>query len=307
MAVIGSGSATHGALEAPVRGSTNFVEWGPVFAGAVLAASLSLVMLTFGSAIGLSMASPWPDAGAPSRWILSLAAFWAIAQQIGAFLAGGYIAGRMRARAEVDENEGHFRDGLHGGLVWAVGIAIGSILAASAATSVVRPVVEAGRGLASAAPTVDQMAYFTDSLLRPGPANAQQQPGAAPPANQPPVSAEVRQELARIFARSAVSRDLSAADRAYIGNVVAQRTGLSPQEAEKRVTDTFATIENSIRDGLERTRRTAALAGFVAAISIVIGFAAAWWGGVRGGQHRDNNFTQSGLFLRPRTIERTVR
>lgn len=38
----------------------SFIEWGPVFAGAVLAAALSFVLLTFGTAIGLSATLPWP-------------------------------------------------------------------------------------------------------------------------------------------------------------------------------------------------------------------------------------------------------
>src|ERR1044071_1354860 len=115
-----------------VSGSTHghsYVEWGAVLAGAFLAAALSFVLLTFGAAIGLSAASPWPNSGASAKVIASLAVFWAVVQQIGAFMAGGYIAGRMRTRWQ--ESTGHeveFRDGLHGGLVWAVGVVIGAAL-----------------------------------------------------------------------------------------------------------------------------------------------------------------------------------
>ena len=41
-----------------VSSSTSYVEWGAVLAGAVLAASLSFVLLTFGTGIGLSLLSP---------------------------------------------------------------------------------------------------------------------------------------------------------------------------------------------------------------------------------------------------------
>jgi hypothetical protein len=37
-----------------VAAGPNFVDWAAVFAGAVLAAALSFVLLTFGTAIGLS-------------------------------------------------------------------------------------------------------------------------------------------------------------------------------------------------------------------------------------------------------------
>ena len=72
----------------------SFLEWGPVIAGALLAAALSFVLLTFGAAIGLSTASPWPNSGMSATWMASLAVFWTMVQQIGAFMAGGYVAGR---------------------------------------------------------------------------------------------------------------------------------------------------------------------------------------------------------------------
>ena len=113
-----------GAATAP-----GYIEWGPIVAGALLAAALSFVLLTFGAAIGLSATSPWPNVGLSGKVIASLAIFWVLAQQIGAFLAGGYVAGRMRTRwAETPQSEAEFRDGLHGGLVWALGIVIGAAL-----------------------------------------------------------------------------------------------------------------------------------------------------------------------------------
>jgi len=45
-----------------------FVERSAVFAGAVLAAALTFVLLTFGTAIGLSTTSPWRIRGSPPRW-----------------------------------------------------------------------------------------------------------------------------------------------------------------------------------------------------------------------------------------------
>ena len=74
----------------------SFVEWGAVFAGAVLAAALSFVLLSFGTAIGLSATSPWPNSGLSAKVIASLAVFWTMAQQIGSVMAGAYVAGRMR-------------------------------------------------------------------------------------------------------------------------------------------------------------------------------------------------------------------
>src|SRR4029453_8381460 len=108
--------------------SPSFVEWSAVLAGAVLAAALSFVFLTFGAAIGLSATSPWPNSGLSAKAIASLAVFWALAQQIGSLMVGGYVAGRMRSRWHEAGHEAEFRDGLHGGLVWGVGVLISAFL-----------------------------------------------------------------------------------------------------------------------------------------------------------------------------------
>src|ERR671914_18288 len=105
----------------------SFIEWGPIIAGAVLASALSFVLLTFGTAIGLSATSPWPGAGLSATVLAILAILWTMIQQIGTFMAGGYVAGRMRSPLSgLSQDETQFRDGLHGGLAWAVGIAIGA-------------------------------------------------------------------------------------------------------------------------------------------------------------------------------------
>ena len=56
------GPAPLGSSATAAPGSS-FVEWGSVLAGAVLAAAISFVLLTFGTAIGLSATSPWPNSG----------------------------------------------------------------------------------------------------------------------------------------------------------------------------------------------------------------------------------------------------
>lgn len=288
------------ATREPGRTVTSVVEWGAVIAGALFAAALSFVFLAFGSAIGLSMTSAWPDAGATARWTATLAAFWMLLQQIASFMAGGYLAGRLRKEPDSRTRETEFRDGMHGALVWALAIVIGAALAASAAMVVARVGAEAGRTAVSAASqNSDQLSYFADALLRPG----QAQPGQPAAQPQQPVPQDVRGEISRIMARSALNREMSQQDRSYLATIVAQRTGMSPDEAQRRVSETFTQMEQSLRDAADKARKAGALGGFLTAASIVIAFAAAWWGAVRGGHHRDDNFTHSGFYLRSRRTQ----
>ena len=77
---------------------------------------------------------------------------------------------------------------------------------------------------------------------------------------------------------------MTAADRAYLAQLVAQRAGISQQEAEKRVADAI----NAAREAADKARRAAVLTGFVTAASLIISLAATWWAGLKGGNHRDN-------------------
>jgi hypothetical protein len=289
-----------GPAPTPAAGVTSvsapaYVEWGAIFAGAVLAAALSFVFLTFGAAIGLSAASPWPNSGASVKFLAGLAVFWAMVQQIGAFMAGGYVAGRMRSRwNETTQHEVEFRDGLHGGLVWAVGLVIGvAILMASAGAAARTGIETAGKAAAMTASTTDPTDLLLDTMLRPATV-AQATPQNAPPAGTPaarprPASAtspdDSRAEMSRIIASSVVNGSLSAPDRAYLAQIVAQRTGVPQPEAEKRVNEAFT----AAREAADKARRATILTGFVTAASLVISFGAAWWAALKGGQHRDNS------------------
>ena len=202
-----------------------FVEWAPIIAGAVLASALSFVLLTFGTAIGLSATSPWPHSGLSAKVVASIAVFWTMVQQIGAFMAGAYVAGRMRAKwRETSRDEVEFRDGLHGGLVWAVGVVIGAALIMMAAGGTARTTSEvAGTAVSSAASTSEPMEAVLDTMLRPSPA-AKAPPAAAAAPN------ENRKEISRILTASVATGTLSNENRTYLAQLVGQRTGLSQRK-----------------------------------------------------------------------------
>src|ERR1700730_8163142 len=90
-----------------------YLHWSPILAGAIIAASLSFVLLSFGSAIGLGVASPsssWRDT---SSALALLGGLWLLLTALASFGLGGYLAGRLRSSwtaASTDEVE--FRDGV---------------------------------------------------------------------------------------------------------------------------------------------------------------------------------------------------
>jgi hypothetical protein len=305
-------TASYGTAAAGV----SFVEWGAVLAGAFLAAALSFVLLTFGTAIGLSATSPWPNSGISARVLASIAIFFLMAQQIGSLMIGGYVAGRMRGRwNETTAHEVEFRDGLHGALVWAVGVVISALLAMSVAGSVAQKAADiAGRTTASAAAGSGGAAMDTviDTLLRPAVAAAPTTPptpaaGGTTPAQpraravNPENNEELRAEVGRILAAS-LANGMTDQNRAYLAQLVAQRTGIPQQEAEKRVRE----AETAAREAADKARRAAVLTGFVTAAGLILSLGAAWWAAMRGGNHRDNSVPARFAFDRRRGISPTA-
>jgi hypothetical protein len=274
-------------------GPASFVEWGAVLAGAVLAAALSFVLLTFGAAIGLSATSPWPNSGLSAKVIATLAVFWALAQQIGSLMAGGYVAGRMRSRWHEAGDEKEFRDGLHGGLVWAVAVLISAFFVLATASLAVRTGADvAGSAVAGAASrTTNPMDTVLDAMVR-TPAGGPQSRNAVAS-----TSDEIRGEIARILTSAVATGSLSAENRTYLANLVAQRSGVPQQEAEKRVDDAIT----AARTAADKTRRAAILTGFVTAAGLILSFGAAWWAAIKGGEHRDNSVPARFQFDRRRS------
>jgi hypothetical protein len=229
----------------------SYVEWGAVFAGAVLAAALSFVLLTFGTAIGLSATSPWPGSGLSAKVIASIAVFWTMAQQIGSVMAGGYVAGRMRSRWFETGHEAEFRDGLHGALVWGIAVLISALLVFAIASTVAKMGADLAGKAASVASNTDATDTLLDTMLRPGNAAQAAQPGAAQGAS---ARAEIRAEISRILASSVASGSITPENRTYLAQLVAQKTGISPQDAERRVDNAVTSARDAaIRRDMPRS------------------------------------------------------
>lgn len=259
-----------------------YVEWSAIIAGTVVAMAVTFVLLTFGSAVGLSAVSPWTSTRGSITAVSFGAAFWLILVNIWAFGLGGYLAGRMRHRhSGASESEVHFRDGTHGAVVWATAVTLGAVVAAMAATSLARGGLDAAAAAARAS-GADPVGIAADTLLRTS--------ATGPNAR----SDDVRTEVTNLLARSAGRGEIAAADRTYLANVVAARSGIPPAEAEKRVNDTIAQMKTAA----DRARKTAIVVGFITAATLLLGAVAAWWGATTGGQHRDQGTVWHGLAAR---------
>jgi hypothetical protein len=281
------------ATEGPASG---YIEWGPLILGAIGATAMSVVLLTFGAALGLSVVSPYAFAGISARGLAVLAGTYTALALVASFAAGGYLAGRLRTPwASADAVESHFRDGAHGFGVWALGVLLGAALAASGAGAILKTTVytsgavaaagtagAASSPAAGAALSTTPTDYAVDRLLAAAPAGAVPAP-AAP-------RSDLAAPIARAFAANLHNPQLDARDRATLAQLVVQRTGMAQADAEKRVDEAFTELkaaEQKARDAAEHARKAALIAAFLAAATLAIGCAAACAGAEVGARHRD--------------------
>ena len=264
-------SSAGGPIPTP-GGPWAYVHWGPVIAGAMVAAAISFVLMTFASAVGLMIVSPSPTWRDTSVWLAILSGFWIIVVTVGSFALGGYLAGRVRSswKASVDEVE--FRDGAHGLLVWALGVVLGAALlwATASTLTAVNSATSSPRETAGAP---GFLAYELDRMFR-------------SERRLDPVATDVRAEASRILMKGTGRQEMPSDDRAHLNRLVAGATGLQPADAEKRVVQVLAEARNST----SQARRSAVILGFATAAALAAAAAAAWFAAGIGGKHRDDEF-----------------
>jgi hypothetical protein len=281
-------------LEAPTSG----VSWAAVIGGAFAAASLSLIMLALGSGLGFAAASPWPNAGASATTFTIMTAVWLILTQWLSSGVGGYVTGRMRTKwVGLHTHEVFFRDTANGLLSWAVASVIGATVLLAASSAVVSGTAHMMSGVATGAAAgasqgaaqtagqpggamADPTGYFVDSLYRTD----------HPSANESDTA--LRAQTTRILLQGMRNGGVPAADKTYLAQLVAARTGLSQDDAQKRVDDVLAqeqAAEVKARQAADAARKAAAYLAIFTALSMVIGAFIACAAAAIGGQQRDEH------------------
>src|ERR1044072_2914669 len=114
------------------------VSWPSIVAGAVAACAMTLVLLAFGTGLGLSMVSPWTGSGISATTFKITTGIYLIVIAMISSSIGGYLAGRLRSSWDgVHAEEGSFRHTAHGFIAWALASVIGAAVLASPAPSLI--------------------------------------------------------------------------------------------------------------------------------------------------------------------------
>ena len=309
----------------PAAVEPSAVAWGAVLAGAMAAAALSLILLILGTGLGLSAVSPWAPRGISASGFGVAAIAWITLTQLVASGMGGYLAGRLRTKwRAVHTDEVYFRDTAHGFLAWAVATLVTAAVLASATGAIVGGGLQAGAAVVGTAATgvsgavgmavagaeksdtsgSDMNSYFVDALFRkdtPAASAAASTSTAASTSDSlsstsiaSASSAAPAAEITRIFINSLRAGGMPPEDVRYVGQQVAQRTGLAQADAEKRVSASFSRLQTKLKeteaaakDTADKARKASAYAALWILISLLAGAFFASLAATFGGRQRD--------------------
>src|SRR5580704_4776556 len=287
--------------------------WGAILAGTVVAVALSLVLFTLGAGLGFASISPSSGRGLSVGSFTIAGTIWLIVTQWLSAAAGGYLTGRLRHRwLATHTHEVFFRDSAHALVTGAAATLLVAAVLAGSATALLGGGAKAiggaaalgsqahaamghempGAGDRGPGPAGEPLyVYNVDKLFR---SNSTSNSSGNPSANGPEKLSgnDARSEVMHMAAISTVNDGISEDDRTYLANLVAARTGVANDEAQKRV-DAFI---QSLKDAKEKAkaaadqaRKAAATAALYAALALLIGAFIASVAAAIGGRLRDEH------------------
>jgi hypothetical protein len=132
------------------------------------------------------------------------------------------------------------------------------------------------------------IAKFSDQASS-SPLSAIVSPLAAPAEGKPATAASLlttdeTRTIEGIFAKS-FGREggMAPKDKTFVANIISAKAGIPLADAEARVDTAYADAVAA----LDKAKKTTELSGLLTGLGLLIGLAAAWYGGVRGGKSRD--------------------
>lgn len=270
--------------------STSGVAWPAIIGGAVTSVALAMLLFTLGSGLGLAFVSPWTSSGATVTTVTAMTGIWLIVMHWVASGVGGYLTGRLRTKwPGLHTHEVFFRDTANGFLSWAVASVGGAVIVVTTAAYLVSGTAAIATGVAgsatrgisqSASPAVGPNIYLLDRLFR------TDRPGAAG------ADADAKAQTGRILLNSLATDDVPAADKTYMAQLVSTRTGVTPDEAAKRVEQAIADVkmaEVKVKQAADAARKAGATLTIFTGLAMLIGAFIACAAAALGGQQRDVN------------------
>ncbi len=270
--------APEGAPSLPPR-----ISWGAVIAGAVVAVIVGLMLNVLGIAVGASAVDA-TSGDTPSGTTFGIVSgIWLLVANLIGLAVGGYVAARFSGTA--DDTDGV----LHGLSVWGIGyllsaVLLGNIIAGTTSTavqgasSILGGVAQgAGQAASSAAGPAAQAAQGINPQQLIERARTALQTGGDPARM---TSEQRNAEIGTLVTRRVTDGNLPQQDRQRLNQLVAAEYGISPDEAQRRVTQVEEQATRTAQEAERRAREAANAAATASAVAAYWAFAAMLLGAV---------------------------
>ncbi|MBB2158478.1 hypothetical protein HLH33_19700 [Gluconacetobacter diazotrophicus] len=239
------------------------------------------MLLSLGSGLGLAWVSPVSGNNPSGMTFTVVTAIWLIVVQWVSSFFGGYLAGRLRpALGDVHRHEVTFRDTAAGFVAWAVAAVLIVGLVGSSAWSVGKTATQTAGSLGAGAiahAASNPSDYMLDTLFRTSQPNTSSS------------SQDVKSEAGRILATAATG-DVTPADHDYLVQMIAARTGISPEDAGKRLDQAIASEKDAVakaRHIADVTRKAVSSFALYTFFSMLVGALISCVSGAIGSRQRD--------------------
>lgn len=227
----------------------HYVRWPAIFAGVAVAAASWILLHAL--AMGIGLTSIEPNSTHALDGVGATAGIGSLIAPIVAMFIGGLVVGRFSPIA------GHVDRALHGAVVWGIGSVVMVALLFGAMTTLIGGAANAGGKLAGAAAgavgtavgsmdrdAVDALGLDGDDLV--APVNQRLRAEGKPEVTPAQIKAATRQ-IATTAMRTGTL------DRAAVTQAIAQRTALTPRDAE----EIAAGVEMRVREAREQAEQLA--------------------------------------------------
>ncbi len=264
----------------------NEVSWGAIFAGAVTALVTQIVLNMIGVGVGLSSVGVnAPDNPAASTVSMG-AGIWFVVSGIVASLAGGAIAGRLSGKPLAGAAA------LHGLVSWAVTTLVVLYLLTSAATGLVGGALGTVSGALggagnlvggtvqtaaqAAAPSLSKISNPLDGIEQ---KVREQAAGQDPQAARDAAVAAVKALFTGDSAQKSQAESRAADALARAQNIPVDQARQQVQDYQKQYEQAVATAKQKAEAAAVAAKSAATQGAFYAAIALILGALAAYFGG----------------------------
>lgn len=272
--------------QTPVHNDTAVVSldrasWGAVFAGVAIALAVQVILTLVGTGIGVATLNPGAgsaDNPAVSTFSIGAGVWYVLSALVAAYI-GGYVAARMSGRSD------RVSAGLHGVTAWAVTTLLVLYLLTTTVGSIV------GGAFSGVASTLGGIGQTVAQTAAPALANSNPLDAIESEVRSTGTSPEALQGNAVNAIRALLTGGEAGADqaRSQAAQALSEARGIPLDQANTEITQ----LEQQYRSAVDTAKQTATRAAEVtasvvskgsllAALALILGAAAGWFGGRSG-------------------------